>query len=126
MQTKCVKGTKGSAFGKIVVENSGNTVRSFQKRQKMAEPFGLRCVHAPRPKEKEATMRANDQMKNTQTGKMEGTGLPGPFGEIPKKLKEYYDSLQEEAIPDRFLDLLERLDMAEREAVGLSSAEELK
>lgn len=56
-------------------------------------------------------------MKNNQTDKMEGAGLAGPFGEIPKKLKEYYDSLQEEAIPDRFLDLLEKLDQAERAAV---------
>jgi hypothetical protein len=65
-------------------------------------------------------MRANDQMKNNQTDRMNGSELPGPFGEIPKRLKEYYDSLQEEAVPDRFLDLLERLDRAERNA--LSSA----
>jgi len=52
--------------------------------------------------------------------------LPGPFGEIPKKLKEYYDSLQEEAVPDRFLDLLERLDMAERAAAGASTVKEPK
>lgn len=65
-------------------------------------------------------------MKNNQTGKIEGTGLPGPFGEIPKKLKEYYDSLQEEAVPDRFLDLLERLDMAERAAAGASTVKEPK
>lgn len=45
---------------------------------------------------------------------LDGTGLPGPVGEIPRKLKEYYDSLQDEAIPDRLLDLLEKLDQAER------------
>lgn len=56
-------------------------------------------------------------MKNNQTERMSGGGLPGPFGEIPKKLKEYYDALQEEAVPDRFLDLLERLDRAERNAL---------
>jgi len=65
-------------------------------------------------------------MKNTQTDRMKGAELPGPFGEIPKKLKEYYDSLQDEAIPDRFLDLLERLDMAERAAVGSAMVEETK
>ena len=55
-------------------------------------------------------------MKNNDTGKVGGAGIAGPFGEIPKKLKEYYDSLQDEAIPDRFLDLLERLDKAEKMA----------
>ena len=65
-------------------------------------------------------------MKNNQTDRMAGSELPGPFGEIPKKLKEYYDSLQDEAIPDRFLDLLERLDQAERAAVGTHMVEETK
>ena len=71
-------------------------------------------------------MRVNHYMKNNQIDRMEGPDLPGPFGEIPKKLKEYYNSLQDEAIPDRFLDLLERLDQAERAAVGASAARELK
>lgn len=53
-------------------------------------------------------------MNNDETSKMGDPGVPGPFGEIPKKLKEYYDSLQDEAIPPRFLDLLEQLDQAER------------
>lgn len=65
-------------------------------------------------------------MKNTPIDRMDGAGLPGPFGEIPKKLKEYYDNLQDEAIPDRFLDLLERLDQAERAAISSSLVEESK
>lgn len=65
-------------------------------------------------------------MKNTPFDRISGAGLPGPFGEIPKKLKEYYDSLQDEAIPDRFLDLLERLDQAEQAAIKSSVAEETK
>jgi len=65
-------------------------------------------------------------MKNDHTDSMEGHGLPGPFGEIPRKLKEYYDSLQEQAIPERFLDLLERLDQAERAAMNAATAEETK
>jgi len=60
-----------------------------------------------------ATMRAR-QMNNGNGNKIGDLGVPGPFGEIPKKLKEYYDSLQEENIPDRFLRLLEKLDQAER------------
>jgi hypothetical protein len=63
-------------------------------------------------------------MKNNLRSAMEGTGLPGPIGEIPRKLREYYDSLQQEAIPDRFMDLLERLDMAERMALQSNSVKE--
>lgn len=33
---------------------------------------------------------------------------------ISRKLKELYDSVQHEEIPDRFLDLLEKLDEVER------------
>lgn len=65
-------------------------------------------------------------MKNTPFDRISGAGLPGPFGEIPKKLKEYYDSLQDEAIPNRFLDLLERLDEAERAAISSPVVEETK
>lgn len=60
---------------------------------------------------------------------LEGKGLPGPMGEIPRKLRQYYDSLQEEAIPERLLDLLEKLDQAERTqqpAVREPSVEELE
>lgn len=34
--------------------------------------------------------------------------------EISRKLRALYDSVQDEAIPDRFLDLLEKLDEVER------------
>jgi len=33
---------------------------------------------------------------------------------VSRKLREYYASVMEEAIPDRFLDLLEQLDAADR------------
>lgn len=33
---------------------------------------------------------------------------------ISQKLRQYYDSLTEETIPDRFLDLLEQLDEADK------------
>lgn len=36
--------------------------------------------------------------------------------EISRKLKALYDSVQEEEIPGRFLDLLEKLDAAEQSA----------
>ncbi|WP_246748526.1 NepR family anti-sigma factor [Rhizobium setariae] len=51
-------------------------------------------------------------------------GLPAPIEEIPRKLRQYYDSLQNEAIPDRLLDLLEKLDQAEQAAARQASAEE--
>lgn len=35
---------------------------------------------------------------------------------VSAQLREYYQSVQEEGIPERFLELLERLDMAERQA----------
>ncbi len=35
---------------------------------------------------------------------------------ISQKLKALYNSVQDEAIPDRFLDLLERLDEADKAA----------
>lgn len=34
--------------------------------------------------------------------------------EISRRLKMFYDSVQDEQIPDKFLDLLEKLDQAEK------------
>jgi hypothetical protein len=47
------------------------------------------------------------------------SGQPGTVAVHPgvsAQLREYYQSVQEEGIPDRFLELLERLDVAERQA----------
>ncbi|PYB69685.1 hypothetical protein DMY87_23400 [Rhizobium wuzhouense] len=46
-------------------------------------------------------------------------GLPGMAAFHPgvsAQLREFYQSVQEEGIPQRFLELLERLDVAERRA----------
>ncbi|WP_312405625.1 NepR family anti-sigma factor [Rhizobium sp.] len=40
-------------------------------------------------------------------------GTIAPNASISRKLKEFYDAVQEEGIPARFLDLLERLEAAE-------------
>ncbi|MFD1199639.1 NepR family anti-sigma factor [Brucella gallinifaecis] len=40
----------------------------------------------------------------------------GPNCEVGLKLKALYSSIQDESIPDRFLDLLEKLDQAEQES----------
>ena len=41
--------------------------------------------------------------------------VPG-HDHITQKLRELYETVQDEGIPDKFLDLLERLDEAERKA----------
>ena len=47
-----------------------------------------------------------------------GSGYPvatdNPNAQIASKLRALYLSVQEEAIPDKFLDLLEKLDAVER------------
>lgn len=40
----------------------------------------------------------------------------GPNCEVGHKLKALYSSIQDETIPDRFLDLLEKLDQIEQES----------
>ncbi|AYM08198.1 MULTISPECIES: NepR family anti-sigma factor [Agrobacterium] len=42
---------------------------------------------------------------------------------ISRKLRELYDAVQEEGIPDKFLDLLEKLDEAENKAKAKASEE---
>ncbi len=42
---------------------------------------------------------------------------------ISRKLRELYDAVQEEGIPDKFLDLLEKLDEAESKAKTKASEE---
>ena len=65
-------------------------------------------------------------MKDNQTRGRTKPELTGAYAEIPKKLKAYYDSLQDEAIPDRFLDLLEKLDEAEKAALKVDALKELE
>lgn len=57
----------------------------------------------------------------TENSKKEAVpdSLPGMAAFHPgvsAQLREFYQSVQEEGIPERFLELLERLDMAERRA----------
>jgi hypothetical protein len=53
--------------------------------------------------------------------KREGRDAPAkaafdPNGPIGRKLKSFYDVIETEPVPDRLLDLLEKLDEAERRA----------
>jgi hypothetical protein len=41
-----------------------------------------------------------------------------PTSNISEKLRSFYDSVREETIPDKFLDLLEKLDEVEHAATG--------
>ncbi len=45
-------------------------------------------------------------------------GRGDPNDAISRKLKLLYNAVEEEGIPDRFLDLLEKLDLAERAATN--------
>lgn len=44
------------------------------------------------------------------------SGVATFYPGVSAQLKEYYRSVEEEGIPDRFLRLLEKLDMAEKRA----------
>lgn len=63
----------------------------------------------------------SEAMANKRTGKMnyDNPTSQGNFDDpnhaISKKLQALYSSVQDEGIPDRFLDLLEKLDAAEAE-----------
>jgi hypothetical protein len=60
-------------------------------------------------------IRKKDEMTTVQTHQQR-PGSTSPNASISRKLREFYDAVQDEGIPDRFLDLLERLDEAERNA----------
>ncbi|WP_303619490.1 NepR family anti-sigma factor [Mariluticola halotolerans] len=52
----------------------------------------------------------------TNSNRRRASDASDPNSQISQKLRELYSSVQEEAIPDRFLDLLEQLDEAEKAA----------
>ncbi len=64
--------------------------------------------------------RKKDKMNTTQSNTVRpGNSLPN--ASISRKLREFYDAVQEEAIPDRFLELLERLEEAEKQAKSVNA-----
>ncbi|MCB1444747.1 MAG: RNA polymerase [Rhizobiaceae bacterium] len=71
-------------------------------------------------------MKVDTFMKDSQTRDTAAPEFSGAYAEIPRKLKAYYDSLQDEAIPDRFLDLLEKLEQAEQAAQQADSIREFE
>ncbi len=62
----------------------------------------------------------DDMSENSnKPGSSRAPSKPNPVHQnISRKLREFYDSVREEAIPDHFLDLLERLDQADQVSRG--------
>ena len=60
-------------------------------------------------------MKDNDKMIDTNAPRTRRTddGL-GPNSDIGAKLRAFYGAVQDQPIPDKFLDLLEKLDDVER------------
>lgn len=54
----------------------------------------------------------------------EEAGDPGVGAGISSQLRKFYSSVQDEAIPDRLLGLLEKLEEAEKNAGGNAVTEE--
>lgn len=64
--------------------------------------------------------RKKEQMNTEQSSNFRPGGML-PNASISRKLREFYDAVQEEGIPDRFLDLLERLEEAEKSAKSVNA-----
>jgi hypothetical protein len=54
-------------------------------------------------------------------GKPPSAQLLGPNSEIGRKLKQYYDELVSDDVPDRFADLLSKLEQAEPAGMAIAS-----
>jgi Anti-sigma factor NepR len=60
-------------------------------------------------------MKEKKQMNYSTAGRVRrGDDVLGPNTDIGMKLRALYGAVQEETIPDKFLELLERLDQAEQ------------
>lgn len=53
-------------------------------------------------------------MKHDPSGKGRNGNADPAIDAVSRRLREYYESVKDEAIPDRFLDLLEKLDEADQ------------
>ncbi|OLP58091.1 hypothetical protein BJF93_05510 [Xaviernesmea oryzae] len=57
----------------------------------------------------------SDYRKARRSGVMRPGGMPiDPNSQVASKLKAFYAAVEQEPIPDMFLDLLEQLDKAEK------------
>ena len=61
-------------------------------------------------------MKDKKQMNYANAGRLRrGDDALGPNSDIGMKLRALYSAVQDETIPDKFLELLERLDQAEQQ-----------
>lgn len=67
--------------------------------------------------------RVNSKVKSNRSPSAKVAG-----DAVSRRLRDYYESVREEAIPDRFLDLLERLDAVDKqdESRRAASAEDAR
>ena len=63
------------------------------------------------------TIQKNEDL-DQQRREMRASDILDPNNQIGVKLRSLYAAAQDEAIPDRFLDLLEKLDQAEMMATA--------
>jgi hypothetical protein len=59
--------------------------------------------------------KMNSQHLKRSPGQLEEDGL-GPNSDIGARLRALYGAIQDESIPDKFLDLLEKLDQVESQS----------
>ena len=59
------------------------------------------------------TKEPNQTLRGTGRDKPTSADLLGPNSEIGRKLKQYYDELVSDDVPDRFADLLSKLEHAQ-------------
>jgi len=59
-------------------------------------------------------MNEMSNMSSGYSGNRTSRGAADPNSLISRKLRDFYDNVREERIPDRFIDLLEKLDKAEK------------
>jgi len=65
------------------------------------------------------TSRNNEDIDG-QRAELRASDIMDPNSQIGVRLRSLYAAVQEEAIPDRFLDLLEKLDQAEMASAKLA------
>jgi hypothetical protein len=72
------------------------------------------------------TKEPNNVLRGTGCDKATSADLLGPNSEIGRKLKQYYDELVSDDVPDRFADLLSQLEHAQPKVLAPSPEPENK
>lgn len=98
-----------------VHEKSSKTVGTFLCTRRFSIKYAQLDLKSRQAEQHSGTM-TNTKL-NKKLGDSLGEGadeLLGPNTEIGSKLRMLFSKVEQEAIPDRFLDLLEKLDQAEQ------------